>query len=191
MATPLKEDEFGMAIYDSEYPLIDADPHFSRVVRYMRPSDYLVWAGVAAVSPLVSGYMEHPFYTRFASNLKDTLIGYGQAVKQGHTRWGPLPSVALGIVGGFIVAYSRSSGRFLGVSENERERKKDLYELRMRVLMGKPLYGTSSLHPDLQKICASYSRYAYSMTGIIPIFNFVNHPYHGVDTSKYYKVLEK
>ena len=30
-------------------PLIDSDPHFFRVVRYMRPSDYAVW-GAAAVS---------------------------------------------------------------------------------------------------------------------------------------------
>jgi hypothetical protein len=35
------------------YPLIDADPHFGRVVRYMRPSDYAVWAGAAAAGPAV------------------------------------------------------------------------------------------------------------------------------------------
>lgn len=26
------------------YPLIDSDPHFARVVRYMRRNDYSVWA---------------------------------------------------------------------------------------------------------------------------------------------------
>lgn len=35
------------------YPLIDADPHFGRVVRYMRPSDYGLWAGAAAAGPAV------------------------------------------------------------------------------------------------------------------------------------------
>lgn len=33
------------------YPLIDSDPHFSRVVRYMRPNDYALWAGAAAAGP--------------------------------------------------------------------------------------------------------------------------------------------
>src|SRR5258707_10594430 len=38
-------------VVESPYPLIDADPHFSRVVRYMRPSDYTVWAGATAAFP--------------------------------------------------------------------------------------------------------------------------------------------
>lgn len=33
------------------YPLIDADPHFSRVVRYMRPSDAACVAGGTALAP--------------------------------------------------------------------------------------------------------------------------------------------
>jgi NADH-ubiquinone oxidoreductase complex I, 21 kDa subunit len=33
------------------YPRIDADPHFSRVVRYMRPSDYAVWGATTAAVP--------------------------------------------------------------------------------------------------------------------------------------------
>lgn len=35
----------------SPYPVIDADPTFGRVVRYMRPSDYAAWAGAAAAGP--------------------------------------------------------------------------------------------------------------------------------------------
>jgi len=38
-------------VVESPYPLVDADPHFSRVVRYMRPSDYAVWAGATAAFP--------------------------------------------------------------------------------------------------------------------------------------------
>jgi hypothetical protein len=38
-------------VVETPYPLIDADPHFSRVVRYMRPSDYAVWAGATAAFP--------------------------------------------------------------------------------------------------------------------------------------------
>jgi hypothetical protein len=38
-------------VVESPYPLVDADPHFSRVMRYMRPSDYAVWAGATAAFP--------------------------------------------------------------------------------------------------------------------------------------------
>lgn len=33
------------------YPLVDADPHAGRVIRYMRPSDYVLWAGATAAAP--------------------------------------------------------------------------------------------------------------------------------------------
>jgi hypothetical protein len=36
---------------ETTYPLIDADPHASRVIRYFRKSDYLYIAGGAAVAP--------------------------------------------------------------------------------------------------------------------------------------------
>ena len=38
-------------VVETPYPLIDADPHASRVVRYMRPLDYAVWAGVTGSFP--------------------------------------------------------------------------------------------------------------------------------------------
>jgi hypothetical protein len=34
-----------------DYPLIDSDPHFSRVVRYFRPSDYATWGIATAAGP--------------------------------------------------------------------------------------------------------------------------------------------
>ena len=34
-----------------DYPLIDSDPHFARVVRYFRPSDYATWAIATAAGP--------------------------------------------------------------------------------------------------------------------------------------------
>lgn len=50
--TPLTSD-FKMPLKEvpRPYPLIDSDPHFSRVVRYMRPNDYALWAGAAAAGP--------------------------------------------------------------------------------------------------------------------------------------------
>lgn len=38
-------------VTETPYPLIDADPHASRVVRYFRPSDYAVWATGTAAFP--------------------------------------------------------------------------------------------------------------------------------------------
>ena len=35
----------------TDYQVIDIDPHFKRVVRYFRPSDYAVWAGATAAGP--------------------------------------------------------------------------------------------------------------------------------------------
>ncbi|KAI4186513.1 MAG: hypothetical protein L6R41_003430 [Letrouitia leprolyta] len=41
---------------DTEFPLIDSDPHFKRVCRYARPSDYGVGAVTAAAGPCVRFY---------------------------------------------------------------------------------------------------------------------------------------
>lgn len=38
-------------VVDTPYPLIDADPHASRVIRYMRPSDLGVWAAATGAFP--------------------------------------------------------------------------------------------------------------------------------------------
>ena len=38
-------------VIETPYPLIDADPHASRVIRYFRPSDYAVWAGATGAFP--------------------------------------------------------------------------------------------------------------------------------------------
>lgn len=38
-------------VVETPFPLIDADPHASRVIRFMRPSDYAVWAGATGAAP--------------------------------------------------------------------------------------------------------------------------------------------
>lgn len=35
----------------TRHPVIDQDPHFKRVVAYMRPSDYITWAGLTGAFP--------------------------------------------------------------------------------------------------------------------------------------------
>jgi hypothetical protein len=36
-------------------PLVDADPHFNRVVRYFRPADYGIWAAGTVAAPAILG----------------------------------------------------------------------------------------------------------------------------------------
>jgi hypothetical protein len=43
----------------TKYPPIDMDPHFKRVVSYMRPTDFGLWAFVTGLAPaLLSGISE-------------------------------------------------------------------------------------------------------------------------------------
>lgn len=37
--------------FNTPYPVIDTDPHFNRVVSYMRPTDYAAWAAGTAAAP--------------------------------------------------------------------------------------------------------------------------------------------
>ena len=37
----------------TEFPVIDSDPHFNRVVRYMRGSDVAAWGGLTVGAPAV------------------------------------------------------------------------------------------------------------------------------------------
>ncbi len=38
-------------VVETKYPLIDADPHVSRVIGYFRPSDYAFWTGSTIAFP--------------------------------------------------------------------------------------------------------------------------------------------
>ncbi|KAF8889344.1 NADH-ubiquinone oxidoreductase complex I, 21 kDa subunit-domain-containing protein, partial [Infundibulicybe gibba] len=118
------------------------DPHASRVVRYFRPSDYAVWAGATAAFPsaLYLWDMADPAKYRLRTALR--LGGF------------------LGFMGGFLLAYQRSS-----------EAKE-----------GKPLYGES--HQPMWVQGSAYRNSAFSQLKFCA-FNFVNHPHHGTDPAKY------
>jgi hypothetical protein len=57
-----------------------------------------------------------------------------------------------------------------------------------KVKRGEPLYGESGMTEYMQGV--AHSRYAGVFSHIIPWPNFAHHPYHGVDTAKYYKQAE-
>ncbi|TFK39941.1 NADH-ubiquinone oxidoreductase complex I, 21 kDa subunit-domain-containing protein [Crucibulum laeve] len=154
-------------VIETPFPLIDADPHASRVVRYFRPSDYAFWAGATAGFPsaLYLWEMADPTRLRLKTSLK--LGG------------------VLGFVGGFLFAYQRSSTRFWGWSENKREEEMDLEELTQRAREGKPLYGESNQPEWVQGAASRNSMFSQLKFSTFPMFNMVNHAHHGTDPAKY------
>lgn len=81
--------------------------------------------------------------------------------------------------------------RFYGVTENSREAARDMREMTDRVKAGLPLYGATELTDYMQGVAARNSRYTGVFLHVVPMFNFVNHSQHGVDTAKYYQNAER
>ncbi|RXK42399.1 hypothetical protein M231_00389 [Tremella mesenterica] len=171
-----------------KYPLIDADPHARRVVRYMRPSDYAVWAGATAAGPAALYLFEKvdPTRSKFGITPALRLTGF------------------LGFCAGFMLAYQNSSSqleiserlkilgemwrdveinktrgkkkeeyaneeeRFWGWSENAIEVIKDQKELSTRLSDGKPLYGETDLSDYLQGVAARNSTWSQLKFQAIP-----------------------
>ncbi|KAF5336025.1 hypothetical protein D9611_006367 [Ephemerocybe angulata] len=159
---PIKEVE-------TPYPRIDADPHFTRVVRYFRPADYALWAGTTAAFPAALYFWEMADPVKKAASMRASL------------RMGGF----LGAIGGFLLAYQQSSVRFWGWAENDREVERDFKELSQRAKEGKPLYGTSNQPEWVQQAAAANSTFSQLKFSAIPMFNFVNHNHHGTDPAKY------
>ncbi|KAF4469500.1 NADH-ubiquinone oxidoreductase 21 kDa subunit [Fusarium albosuccineum] len=163
-------------VIQTDYPLIDNDPHFKRVVRYARTSDYAAGAAAAAFAPAALYALE-----KFAPSH----VGKGGFPKAMRLAGG------IGVLGGFLYFYQRSCLRFYGATENAREIEMDMREMVDKVKNGEPLYGASRLSPHMQGVAARQSRYSALFIATIPWFNFVNHNQHGVDTAKYYQQAER
>lgn len=125
-------------------------------------------------------------------------------------------SGAVGVTGAFMFAYTRSTStsiidhetielrftfhmlqktddnlvRFYGARENRREVEMDMREMVDKVKKGESLYGTSEVTEYMQGVAHRNSRYSATFAHVLPWPNFVNHPYHGVDTAKYYRQAE-
>ncbi|KAI9302397.1 NADH-ubiquinone oxidoreductase complex I, 21 kDa subunit-domain-containing protein [Cunninghamella echinulata] len=153
--------------FNSNYPVIDTDPHFSRVVRYFRTSDYATWGAATVAAPGLLLAMEkmNPVGRNLRSPLRlATLVG---------------------AFGGFLLAYQNSSLRFWGWTENAQEVAKDQQEMKQRLQEGKSLYGDSLMPEHVQNESSRNSRFAQLKFSAIPWFNFANHNNHGTDPSKY------
>ncbi|KAI9861918.1 MAG: hypothetical protein M1813_004986 [Trichoglossum hirsutum] len=160
----------------TDYPLIDSDPHFKRVVRYARPSDYATGATTAAAGPALLFLMER---------IAPSYVGRGG--------FAPIMRLcsAVGISAGFLIFYQSSTLRFYGFKENKREVDMDMREMVDKIKRGESPYGTSTLTPYMQGVASRNSRYSGLFLHVLPWFNIVNHDQHGVDTAKYYQQAER
>lgn len=163
---------------ETKFPLIDNDPHFFRAIRYMRPwPDYAWIAGGTLVTPLLytlidkSAPLPHrPWRFTFYPGFAARILRFNMFV---------------GCIGGFLMAYENSCLRLLGARENKREYDMDMIEMKAKIAQNKPLYGESELTEDQQAKAARNSRFSALFMFAFPWFNVVNHPYHGVDKSRY------
>jgi hypothetical protein len=95
----------------------------------------------------------------------------------------------LGFVGGFFIAYNRSSQRFFGHAENAREVQKDRFEVKKNLSQGLPAFGKKpTMNPDLQEMAMRNSKNSQYALFFFPWFSFFTHEYHGIDLKKYYEV---
>ncbi|PKI85494.1 hypothetical protein MVES_000066 [Malassezia vespertilionis] len=86
----------------------------------------------------------------------------------------------LGLVGGFLLAYQRSSFRFWGWSENEREVERAKKDKEAGKVIGR---GESSLSDEMQGAAFRNSLYSQLNFAVLPWFNFVNHKFHDTPSS--------
>ncbi|OXV08139.1 hypothetical protein Egran_04098 [Elaphomyces granulatus] len=161
---------------NTDYPLIDSDPHLRRVIGYARPFDYAVAGGMATISPIAFWVMERVSPSHVGRG------GFAPVMRL---------ATAIGLLGGLHIFYQRSCNRFYGFTENTREVEMDMREMVKKVKKGEPLYGTSKLSEHLQGVAARNSRYSQLFVHVLPWFNIVNHSQHGVDTAKYYQQAEQ
>lgn len=82
---------------ETPYPVIDVDPHFSRVVRYMRPNDYLLWGGVTASGPIAMALWDKMDPSKATHGIRHAARFAG----------------TMGFVAGFFLAYQNSSCEFV------------------------------------------------------------------------------
>ncbi|KAG5440612.1 hypothetical protein PCK2_000322 [Pneumocystis canis] len=130
----------------TEFPIIDTDPHFFRVLRYARISDYLVF---------IAGTIGFP--------MSMFLLGQ-EKWSPSMNRAGLIPGLRLGNqavrIDVDIYIYLYQTVRLWGWMENAREIEMDRIEMQLKQTANEPLYGKSQLPEDMQKIAAQNSKYS-------------------------------
>jgi hypothetical protein len=111
----------GVNDVDTPYPVVDADPHFGRVMSYMRPSEYALWAaGTAAFPAAIYGLGALAFISQppsracaLAGLTKGCVLcpELADPSRLGPRGLRPTLKIAtwLGFAGGFLLAYQTTS----------------------------------------------------------------------------------
>lgn len=109
--------------WGAKFPVIDKDPHFNRVFKFFRPSDYAVWGSVTAAVPGLISFMgacraschlaSDTSASSFVSVHADHDIFRTEYIDPTHGGTGRRSIVRIGWYGGaamgFLCAYQRSS----------------------------------------------------------------------------------
>ncbi|RKP07498.1 NADH-ubiquinone oxidoreductase complex I, 21 kDa subunit-domain-containing protein [Thamnocephalis sphaerospora] len=156
-------------IANTPYPVIDTDPTFSRVVRSFRLSDYAAWGASIAAFP--GGLM---FLERL--NPMNTAKSMTPALRV---------ATLLGFCGGFLLAYQRTSLRYWGWTENEREATQYRKDMEQLAREGKSEHDGAMLSEHMQTMAAGNSQYSALRFDALPWFNFSKHKYHGQNGEHY------
>lgn len=169
-----QREQNNVVLSQTDYEVIDVDPHFSRVIGYFRASDYLKWGLFTASGP--------------------AMITAFEFLESGKKRFHVSPSALritafLGFTAGFFNQYATSSLRFQGAKENAREVRKDRYEIKQRLSQGlKPYKENESDLPEwIRRVAAGNSTHSFNYLHLFPWFNLVQHEFHGVSLKKYYE----
>ena len=129
------------------------------MIKYFRPTDYAAWAGATAAFPGALWLLEKADPTKPRFGLRPALR----------------LATFLGFAGGFLYAYQRSTFRFWGWSENEREQQRAREEAQSGTVIGQ---GESSLSDEMQGVAHRNSVFSQLNLAVLPWFNVVNHKYH-------------
>jgi len=141
----------------------------------LRPSDYATWGLSTIGMPGLFTILEYfdPQNGRTFTKPSSSVLRF---------------SSLLGFCCGFFIVYNKSTKRFWGITENQREIQKDRYEMKKKISKFEPLFPKSSMTPWLQSIAHRNSQNSQIALFILPWFNLANHQNHGVDISKYYEI---
>ena len=100
---------------NAPFPVVDADPHFNRVLRNLRSQDYLLWGGATAFAPgaLYGMGAPGPYPRRgtssHAPSLSPAELADPTRTPRALMRTSLRLATFLGFAGGFLLAYQNAS----------------------------------------------------------------------------------
>jgi len=109
-----------------EYPVIDRNPPFTKVVGNFNTLDYLRFVTITGVSVTVgylSGQYPHLFHRHvsFWIELGNWNLCFVLGIKPGIRGPSMVTGGLIGVMGGFMYAYQNSAGRLMGFFPNDDE----------------------------------------------------------------------